>query len=127
MELTPVRLARRVFYVDAIQVTDQNMDTVAGWCGGKIGTITTKDSSTRCIKVDVPRAQNDRQRMAFIGDWILSNGAGFKVYQNRALFKDFHRVVEEPVSPSPYDPRKLALRAVRKEEPLGPGMDEVCA
>lgn len=91
-----IRLARHVFYVDAIQVTEENMPAVAEWCGGRIQATDPKNGLRRYIKVDVPRAHHENQTKAFVGDWVLSNGMGFKVYKDGPLFKDFHRVDEEP-------------------------------
>jgi hypothetical protein len=34
--MTPKKYAKRPFYVDAVQVNDQNMAEVAAWCEGAV-------------------------------------------------------------------------------------------
>ncbi len=104
-EIETERYVRMPFYVDAVQVTSANMDAVAKWCNGDVrssgkpdrdvqnalegGTGTTPE---RYIKVRVQRPANDRQSMAFVGDWILYAGTGYKVYTDRAFKKSFDKV-----------------------------------
>lgn len=89
------RYARAPFYVDAVQVTDENMADVAEWCAGEIKT-TDEDNGegTKYIKVKVLRSLGDDQTMAFVGRWVLKAGTGFKVYKDSA----FHRSFPEQVS-----------------------------
>lgn len=79
---------RNPFRVEAVRVTSENMQAVADHCGG-----TLEDGSTdglgSYIKVDVVRPVNDRQCRAYVGDWILKAGNGFKVYTNSAFMNTF--------------------------------------
>ena len=99
------KFARRPFYVDAVQVTAENIDAVAAWCQGDVRTFQTESNSegvTRSqqyVKVRVYRPLNDRQTQAFIGDWILYAGTGFKVYTPKAFEKSFELVSNETVMP----------------------------
>lgn len=92
------RFMRRTFDVDAVQVTDENFDLVAEWCGGKI--VTVKETAValpdmgvpedqKHISIEVARPLNRRQTEAYVGDWVLYANKGFKVYTNRPFVKNF--------------------------------------
>jgi hypothetical protein len=86
---------RKPFEVEAVQVTEENFDEIAAWCGGAIVTEQeTKDALVetpprRYISVDVARPLSRRQTEAHVGDWILYASKGFKVYSNRPFLKNF--------------------------------------
>lgn len=92
---------RKPFYVDAVQVTSENMAEVAEWCNGAVRDIKNQDGSvsSQYIKVQVSRAITDRQTKAFAGDWVLKAGSGFKVYTPKAFEKSFDPVDTISVSP----------------------------
>lgn len=85
------KFTRKPFEVDAVQVTTENIEDVAKWCQGEV---TTEDGQ-QCIKVRVLRALNERQTKAFVGDWVLYAGTGYKVYIDRAFKKSFMEKAEE--------------------------------
>lgn len=82
------KYVRNPVYVDAIQVTGQNMREIASWCNGSIQTVGDKVKA-EFIKLDVKRPLGDRQTKAFIGDWVLSTDSGFKVYTPKAFKNSF--------------------------------------
>lgn len=88
--IKPVKYARRPFYVDVVEVTEENMTEVAEWCGGKV----RDDKDEPFIKVRVRRPLHDRQTMAFVGDMVLKAGTGFKVYTAEAFEKNFEELSE---------------------------------
>jgi hypothetical protein len=88
------RYARKPFYVDAIQVTAENMEEVAAWCLGEIRQFETEPSelgsrTNNYIKVRVHRPMNERQTKAYVGDWVLYAGTGYKVYTPKAFEASF--------------------------------------
>lgn len=95
--------SRKSFIVEAIQVTEENLQEVATWCGGEVQTTSRpqkgsdEKESADFIKVKVAnRARNDRQTRAYPGDWLLLSEVGFKVYTDRAFkntFEDMQGVV----------------------------------
>lgn len=87
-ELKTHKFARKPFYVDAARVNEANMELVAEWCDGEIKT----EDGRKYIEVKVYRPMTDRQTMAFVGDWVLSAGSGFKVYNSGAFDKAFEKV-----------------------------------
>lgn len=106
------RYVRDPFYVDAVQVTSKNMEDVAKWCNGDIRTSakgdpdlqTQLDPTTdktrvpeKYIKVRVARPANDKQTMAYVGDWILYAGTGYKVYTDGAFKKSFSKVTDDNI------------------------------
>jgi hypothetical protein len=93
--------SRKPFHVDAVQVTEENMEEVAAWCKGEIRTSKktirndeneiTERKEIPFIKVEVHRPLNDRQTKAYAGDWVLLSDAGFKVYTQRAFDNAFEQ------------------------------------
>lgn len=89
------KFARKPFYVDAVRVDDRNIEEVAVWCGGDVRTEADEDGlSRRYVKVRVHRPIGDRQTQAFVGDWVLYAGTGFKVYTHKAFLGSFEETGE---------------------------------
>jgi hypothetical protein len=88
---------RKPFTVYAVQVTADNVEAVAAWCGGELDTkpATPKFPETRYVKVPVKRPLTHRQTLAYPGDWVLDNGTGFKVYTQNAFAKSFDKTETE--------------------------------
>jgi hypothetical protein len=84
-----VKYTRTPFEVDAVQVTAENMAEVAEWCKGEL---VDNGAEDKHIKVEVERVLNDRQTMAFVTDWVLFAGKGYKVYTEKAFKKSFKPV-----------------------------------
>lgn len=84
---------RKSFPVDAVQVTETNIDAVAEWCRGSIH---HDESGTKYIKVRVDNPLTTRQTQGFVGDWVLYAGKGYKVYRDRAFGKSFTRPENTP-------------------------------
>jgi len=99
---------RKPYVIDAIQVTEQNIHQVATWCQGDVRTGRTAAGEGKYVKVRVHRALNERQTKAFIGDWVLYAGTGFKVYTPNAFAKSFDEVacIQDP-EPEPLSPEAL--------------------
>lgn len=92
MSIVTEKYTRKPFPIEAIKVTDENMEDVAKWCGGEIHTQNDK----RFIKVDVNRPLTEKQTKAFVGDWVLKarqkvSNSGFKVYTEKAFVHCFDR------------------------------------
>lgn len=95
-QLPTTHFVRKPFYVDGIRVTKENMEEVAAWCKGLLKETQPKVKDKRpspFIEVDVHRPANERQRRAFIGDWVLEAENGFKVYTDAALRATFEVAV----------------------------------
>jgi hypothetical protein len=95
------KFQRKPFLVDAIQVTEENMEEVAKWCKG---TITHTDPAIAeqlkkpvqtWIQVETQQPMNDRQKQAFVGDWLLYANRGFKIYAPKAFERTFDPVFKE--------------------------------
>lgn len=101
MELKIETFARKTFYVKGVEVTHENMQQVAKWCGGSVRTNKREIDDhhntvdEKYIKVKVHRPLTDRQTMAFVGDYVLrgeSDGSNFKVYNPKAFRTAFEHV-----------------------------------
>jgi hypothetical protein len=88
------KFIRKPFTVDAVQVTAENMQDVAEWCQGEVLTTeaTEKRDPEDYIQVRVLRPLSPRQTKAFVGDWVLYSGTGYKVYTNKAFDRGFEMV-----------------------------------
>lgn len=98
------KYARKPFYVDAVRVTSANIEDVAAWAQGEVRKDTESGREIPYIHVRVFRPLDDRQTKAFIGDWVLYAGTGYKVYTNKAFLNSFDKVEgEEKEQPASAD------------------------
>ena len=88
MSIVTETYTRKPFEIEAIRVTEANMEDVAKWCGGEI---LSNESGKRYIKVDVTHALNEKQKMAFVRDWVLKVKGSFKVYTHKAFTNCFDK------------------------------------
>lgn len=96
MSLNIQQYQRKPFPVEAVQVTLDNMQEVAEWCGGEIVLDKQGSRLVNFIKIEVQHAISERQKKAFLEDWVLKTNSGFKCYSSRAFPKNFDPVpVEE--------------------------------
>lgn len=89
------KYTRKPFHVDVVRVTEENMKEVAAWCGGKIidrPNPRNKSQDQYYIKVLVERPQTEKQTMAFVGNYVVKTGRGFKVYTKSGMDKTFDKV-----------------------------------
>lgn len=103
------KFQRKTFVVDAVQVTEENMEEVAKWCRGTIETTDSKiaeglhQEPQRYIKVNVLNPYNPRQTQAFVDDWVLYARDNFKVYMDKGFNKTFEAVYkEQEAAAAPY-------------------------
>lgn len=97
--ITPETYLRRTFEIEAVRITEENFHEVARWCLAEEKTQTRparkgESGYTRevpYLKVDVLRPLNDKQTMAFVGDWVLKTGTSFKIYSDIAFHKNFEK------------------------------------
>lgn len=90
MTVQTKKFIRKPFDIEAIRVTDGNLEAVAEWCKGSVETESNGGGRfTKFVKVDVHHPLTDRQTQAFVGDWVLFSGKGYKVYTNKAFRENF--------------------------------------
>lgn len=92
--LETTKYVRKPFYIDAVQVTAANISDVAAWADGEVR---TDNNKAKYVKVRVHRPLNDRQTKAFVGDWVLFAGTGYKVYTPKAFANSFEPVSTETI------------------------------
>lgn len=93
--LNTTRYVRKPFEVVAVRVTAANMEDVAKWCGGEIRL--REKSRTRYIYVEVDNARTERQKMAYVGDHVVSAGNGFKVYNDTSFHNSFDEIKKNEI------------------------------
>lgn len=103
------KFIRKSFEVDAVQVTVDNINEVAKWCQGRV--VKATDTEDQHVKVRVLRVLDERQTKAFVGDWVLYAGTGYKVYNAKAFAKSF-----EPVDGVAKDAATQASKSQNLEE-----------
>lgn len=97
--INPIKYKRKTFEVEAVQVTAQNLQEAAKWCGGDVRFEDNNlDIDSAYIKVKVRRPLSEKQTRAAVGDWILLSESGYKVYTSRAFESSFVEAtdVEQP-------------------------------
>lgn len=88
------KYVRTRFTIDAVQVTPENFAQVAEWCNGKIMTDMTTPEHREFIKVEVHHPLSERQTKAYVNDWVLFAGKGFKCYTPKAFARTFEKVFQ---------------------------------
>ncbi len=92
------KYVRKPLFVDAVQVTAENMVEISEWCQGEIknndGSRDLDHSHNQHIHVRVHNPKNVRQTKAFVGDWLLYTERGYKVYTQKAFTNSFDLVVD---------------------------------
>lgn len=104
----------KTFIVQAKQVTPEDMEELAEWCGGTLTEVESYgwdvyDHGRPCIEIEVPRS-NGRKMRAFAGDWIthISGSDKFKVYRDKTFKEAFEEVLRD-------FPEEMMRRVVREE------------
>lgn len=90
--IRPTTYVRKPFPVQAVRVTEKNINQVSLWCEGEIKGLGEHDGRWGVfieVKVVNPDPNKPRQSQAFVGDWVLKSEQGFKVYTDRAFEKSF--------------------------------------
>lgn len=98
MTVVTEKYVRKPLFVDAVQVTRENLAEVAKWCQGEIKDLNDKaldqgsaenETLERYIYVRVHNPKTVRQCKAFVDDWILYTERGYKVYTHKAFRNAF--------------------------------------
>ncbi len=106
MTIETNRYNRVPFPVDAVQVTEDNLEEIASWAEGQVktanrtvrdedGKATGKKEKASYIAIETHRPLNERQKRAFIGDWVLKSESGFKIYTAKAFDACFQLAPED--------------------------------
>lgn len=129
MAITPQKYVRKPFAVDAVEVTEDNMHDVAKWCGGRVRTDTRSwgnRKGQKFIKVRVANPLNERQTMAYIGDWVLSSNTGpngYKVYTPRAFVESFEKQAQHMLETVERMEQRAAEENAEDEEYVDPAQE----
>lgn len=91
------KYVRKPFHIDAVRVTDENIGEVASWASGEVR---TDSDGSKYVKVRVHHPLNPRQTQAYVGDWVLFAGTGYKVYTPKAFTNSFEPVPAESALPT---------------------------
>ena len=91
--ITTTRYIRKPLYVDAVRVTQSNLEEIAAWCQGEIrqDEVPGKGTTKKYVRVRVHNPKVPRQTKAFVGDWILYTERGYKVYTHPAFLASFDK------------------------------------
>lgn len=92
MTLDIQKYNRKPFLVDGVRITKENFDEAAAWCESSEIHHNERIPEKSFFKVNVKNPINDRQTLAYPGDWLLRNTNGFKVYTDYAFGHNFELV-----------------------------------
>ncbi len=98
--------------VDAIRVTNENIEQVATWVQGVLTDSYLPPFSNKYIELTVNHPTGRRTAKAFAGDWIVSVKGSFKVYNHRAFTETFS-ILSEENELQQYNIHKLVDEVVR--------------
>jgi hypothetical protein len=98
--VSTARYVRKPLYVEAVQVTAENFESVCQWCmgdlqnndGSDMQAMDDADPKNQHIRIRVHNPQSQRQTKAFVGDWILYTERGYKIYTEKAFKENFDLV-----------------------------------
>lgn len=86
--------ARKPFTVEAVKVTENNLDEVAAWCNGQA----VKDAKPH-VKLKDVHTREEKNTRAFPGSWILKSAQGYRIYGEKAFHACFTKADVEPKKP----------------------------
>jgi hypothetical protein len=98
VSITTTKFVRKPLYVEAVQVTVENLAAISEWCQGEVRNYNDQPlepeqaqniALERYVHVRVHNPKNQRQTKAFVGDWILYTERGYKVYTQKAFKNSF--------------------------------------
>lgn len=105
MAIKPNKYTSKPTYVDAIEVTVENLTEVAVWCHGDVRTeghpkTEPEKPDVKYIKINMYHPLNARQTKAYAGDMVVYSGTKFKVFTQKAFASTFEIVsgVEEALT-----------------------------
>jgi hypothetical protein len=79
---------RRNYGCEAILVTRGNMGAVAHWCGGTVEVTKDRGVTELYIAVPICNKSKGRPKRAYLGQWVIYDADGFKVYEDQ----NFHQL-----------------------------------
>lgn len=97
MSVITSRYTSKPTRAEAVQVTEENVLSVAAWCGGQIFFEGEESSRKAYIQVKVSRPVNKRQTQAEIGDYVVKIRDSFKVYTEKSFKRSFNPEQPRPV------------------------------
>lgn len=85
------RWVRKNANVEAVRVNRAEVHKIAHWCGGRImATDSGGKDGSGCIYILLPFKSNyNKPNRVFMGDWIVKDGDGFKMYSHEAFSNVF--------------------------------------
>lgn len=110
--LETMKYARKPFYIDAVQVNVSNIRDVAKWSDGEVR---SDSDGAQYVKVRVHHPLNERQTKAYLGDWVLFAGTGYKVYTPKAFANSFEQSSVETTMHELPDPVVVPAKKVTKK------------
>lgn len=103
------QFTRKPFPVNAVQVTLQNVDEVAQWCGGDVALRPTKMMGTYTdLPVILLKGQGENRGKDFeaaLGCWIVELKGSFRSYKPQQFESSFDEYVDQETQqdePEPY-------------------------
>lgn len=98
MEFEPVEYVRKSFSVRAHEVTFQNVDKIAKWCNGTVGSELTRvlggaEVELPIVKFPGQGADKGKELVAKLGNYVVQFKNRFQVYKEPQFFATFEQAV----------------------------------
>lgn len=72
-------------YVEAVQVTEENLEGIAKWLGFDIRISTAGGEEQQFIAIPESARTRTKRGRAFVGDWIIKEGSRIKALTDHAF------------------------------------------
>lgn len=117
MSLNVEKFIRKVRPVEAVQVTMDNLQEVADWCGGLVvppGSIVGQNNTEPYVFVNVRNPRNDADKQAFPTMWVIREDFRNNRIVTNKQFKNSYGPVEKRQPATTGVPPQSASAAMRK-------------
>lgn len=114
-KLETAKYVRKPFNVEAVQLSEENFDLVLAWTRGAVE---TTDGGERFIRVRTQNPLDERQKRAYVGDWVLKANGGFKIFPHKNFKRNF--MLDPQHLPDPAQARmdEITVTTTEKTEPI---------
>jgi hypothetical protein len=87
---------RKNSVVEAVRANRAEIHKIATWCGGSIMASDSRDDSRGVLYIQLPFKSNyNKPNRVYMGDWIVKDDEGFKVYSHEAFSSVFPKKAEK--------------------------------
>lgn len=107
---------RNTFSVEAVRVTEENMQKVANWCDGRIyGRQNLNEPLKLYVQFDAVGYSKHYAAKAFVGDWVIRVDGHFKHYTDNSFRRAYTKKTNKRESVALVVEKALTVRGADLE------------